>query len=76
MCNFLDDTLELQDSIATFPTNKQPVIDTVLKNMLVSLRSTIHSDMLQLVQQFKTEVNEVSKRVTHRKQNGGVHNNF
>lgn len=33
-----DDTREVPDSIDSFPTNGQPVIDTMLNEMLVSLR--------------------------------------
>lgn len=61
----LDDTLEFQETIAAFPTNNQPVMDSTLKDMLVSLRSAIHTDMLQLMKQCKSEVAEVSDRVTH-----------
>lgn len=61
----LDDTRELQDSITDFPTSNQPVMDTTLKDMLVSLRSTLHSDILAITHQFKSEVKAVSNRVTH-----------
>lgn len=44
----LNDTRELQDSILEFPTKNQPVIDTTLKDMLVSLHSTIHVGMYPL----------------------------
>lgn len=64
-CSGLDDILEFQDNIAAFPTNNQPVMDSTLKDMLVSLRSAIHTDMLQLMKQCKSEVNEVRNRVTH-----------
>lgn len=45
MAGSLDDTSELQDSISEFPTANQPVLDTTLKDMLVSLRSTLHADI-------------------------------
>lgn len=61
----LDDTKELQDSISEFRTANQPVIDTTLNDMLVSLRSTLHTDILAPAQQFKSEVSEVNKRVSH-----------
>lgn len=41
-----DDTRELPDRIEKFPTTNQPVIDTVLKDMLLSLRSTLQADMM------------------------------
>lgn len=61
----LDDTRELQDSINDFPTLNQPLMDTTLKDMLVSLRTTLHAVMLAITQQFKSEVTAVSNRVTH-----------
>ncbi|XP_077341238.1 uncharacterized protein LOC143986704 [Lithobates pipiens] len=61
----MDDTRELQDSITDFPTLNQPVMDTTLKDMLVSLRSTLHADIMAITQQFKTEVHAVTDRVSH-----------
>lgn len=58
-------TRKLQDSILEFPTKNQPVMNTVLKDMLASLRSTIHADIISLAHQFKSEVAEVSQSVTH-----------
>lgn len=52
-CNALDDTLEFPYAIAAFPTNNQPVMGSTLKEMLVSLRSAFHTDMLQLMKQCK-----------------------
>lgn len=40
-------------------------MDSTLKDMLMFLRSAIHTDMLQLMKQCKSEVSEVSDRVTH-----------
>lgn len=61
----LDDTRELQDSITDFPTLNQPVMDTTLKDMLVSLRSSLHADIMSITQQFKSEVSAVANRVSH-----------
>lgn len=58
-------TRELQDSIMEFPTNNQSVLNTTLKIMLVSLRSTIHSDKLSWAQQFMADITDVRDRVTH-----------
>lgn len=46
----LEDTRDLQDYIMDFSTNNQQVLNITLKDMLVSLRSTIHSDILSLAQ--------------------------
>lgn len=51
-----DDTRELPDSIDLFPTNNQPVLDTVLKEMLVSLRSSLHSDIISCVHKFSMDL--------------------
>lgn len=60
-----DDTREMPDSIDQFPTNNQPVLDIVLKEMLVSLRSSLHSDMISCVHKFDTELQSVTSRVSH-----------
>lgn len=61
----LNDTRELQYPILEFPTKKQPLMDTILKDMLVSLRSTIHADIMSLTSHFKPEFKEVNGRVTY-----------
>lgn len=61
----LEDTRELQDSILEFPTTGKTVLDTTLKDMLVSLRSTSHADIISLTQQFKSKVVEMSNRFKH-----------
>ena len=60
-----DDTRELPDSIDLFPTNNKPVLDTVLKEMLVSLRSSLHSDMVSCVHKFSSDLRHVADRVSH-----------
>lgn len=55
----LEDTRKLQDFILEYPTQNQPVMNTTLKDMLVSLRTTIHTDIMSLAQQCKSEVAEV-----------------
>lgn len=60
-----DDTRELPESINTFPTTNQPVLDTVLKDMLVSLRSTIQADMMNCMHRFSGELSAVEARIEH-----------
>lgn len=60
-----DDNRELPDSITTFSTSNQPVSDTTLKDMFISLRSTIHSDMITCMQKLNTELNAMGDRVDH-----------
>lgn len=44
--------LEISLVIEEFPTNNQPVIDTVLKDMLMSLRSSLHADMMSCMHNY------------------------
>lgn len=60
-----EDTRELPARIEKFPTTNQPVLDTVLKDMLLSLCSTIQTDMVKCMQKFHTDIQEVKARVDH-----------
>lgn len=55
----MDDTRELQDSITDFPTANMPVMDTMLKDMLVSLRSTLHANILALTRNLKVKFHQL-----------------
>lgn len=57
-----EDTRDLPDSIYLFPTTNQPVRDT---DMLVSMRSSLHADMLSCVHKFGVEQRATSSRVDH-----------
>lgn len=50
--------------IALFLTTNQPAMDTTLKDMLISLRSTLQSDM-SFMQQFKQDVTSLGDRMSH-----------
>lgn len=52
------------DPIGAFPTSGQPVSDTMLKDMLLSLRSFLHANMLSCIHQFKAEIQGLGDRVT------------
>lgn len=45
-----------QDPIAEFPTSGQPVSDTVLKDMLLSLRASLQADLMNCIAQHKLEI--------------------
>lgn len=61
-----NDTRELPDSIDFFSTSNQLVLDdTTLKDMLLSLRSSLHTDMMACVHKFGMELQSVSARVDH-----------
>lgn len=59
-----EDTRELPDRIVSFPMNDKPVMDTVLKDML-SLRSSIQTDMMSSMHKFNKEIQAVESRVEH-----------
>lgn len=51
------------DPIAAFSTVGQPVSDTILKDMLLFLRSFLHSDMLDCMKQIKQEIHSLEDRI-------------
>lgn len=53
------------DSITAFPTMGQPVIDTTLKDMLVSLRSSLQTDMLSIMQNIGHSLTLNEDRIIH-----------
>lgn len=59
------DTRELPDCIEEFPTMNQPVMDTVLKDIFLSLRSTLQADMMSCMQNFNKDIQVVESRVDH-----------
>lgn len=71
----LTSTLPLQnhrlDSIAAFPTVGQPVMDTTLKDMLLSLRSSLQADMLSLMHRFDHSIDVLEDKVTYIEANIG-----
>lgn len=60
-----DSTTELFPQIHDFPTTGQPLSDTTMKEMLVSLRGSLHRDLMQCVSQMKSEVAAVGEHVNH-----------
>lgn len=55
------------DSIATFPTLNQPVLDSTSKEMSISLKSSLYADIVYLMQRFTTEVQSIGEKVDHTK---------
>lgn len=54
-----------QDPIAAFPTSDRPVSDTVLKEMLLSLKASLHADMTAGINHCQREVQALGSRVDH-----------
>lgn len=52
------------DPFASFPTNDQPILDTTLKDMLSTLRNSMQSDMLSIMQRLHADISSVSGRVS------------
>lgn len=69
----MEDTRELPEIIYTFPTANQPISESTLKDMLVSLCNSLHADMMKCMRSFKTKVNELGERVDHVEQKMGEH---
>lgn len=46
-------------------TSDKSVSDTTLKDMLISLRTSFHADMMQYISNFKAEVGEMGGRLDH-----------
>lgn len=53
------------DPIAAFPTSNSPISDTVLKEMLLSLRSSLQSDMVADINKCTKEFQAPRLRVDH-----------
>lgn len=51
------------DPIKEFPTADRPVSDTLLKDMLLSLRSSLHTDMVRGINECQREVKAIGHRV-------------
>lgn len=58
-----EDTKDLSDTIDEFPTANQPVMDTVLKDMFMSLRSSLQSDQASYMNKFNNDLQAVKNRV-------------
>lgn len=72
MCHdSIEDTRELTESINNFPITNQPISDAKLKDMLVSLRNTLHADMLECMRSFKYNIGELGGRIDHVEENMG-----
>lgn len=51
--------------IAAFPTSNQPVLETTMKEMLISLQSSLHNDISSMFTKFSTEMQSMGKRIYH-----------
>lgn len=68
----MEDTRELVDPINEFPTANKPILTTTLKDILVSLSSSLQADMMQCMSNIKAEVGELGGRIDHIEQKMGA----
>lgn len=54
---------ELQSPIASFPTSNQPVLYIHLKEMLLTLHRSLHTDFTNLTHKFSAELSTMGDRV-------------
>lgn len=57
--------LNLQSSIAALPTSGQPVLDTTMKDMLLSLQSSLMVNFSTLIHKFTSEIQGMGERVQY-----------
>lgn len=55
----------LQNSMENFPASNHPVSVSDLKEMLISLRDSIHLDMVNMVANMNASMNDLQQRVVH-----------
>lgn len=53
------------EPIASFPTADQPVSDTMLKGMLLSLHLSLQADMMSGLHKYVADIQELGERVSH-----------
>lgn len=49
--------------IAVFPTSNQPVLDTTMKDMLISLQSSLRNDISTMFNKFSSQMHYMGQRV-------------
>lgn len=54
-----------EDPLNSFPTSGQPILDTAVKEMLLSLRGSLQHDMAVFMKQTQRELDYVGERVDH-----------
>lgn len=55
----------LHSSMASFPTSGQPVIDTTLKDMLMSLQTSLMTDLSSMFRKISTDMQHMGNRVSN-----------
>lgn len=55
----------LHSSMASFPTSGQPVMDTTLKDMLLSLQSSLMNDLSSMFHRVTSDIHKLDDRMTN-----------
>lgn len=56
----------LHNSKADFPTTNQPVLDTTLRDILMTAQSSICSEIINMMQHFSSDMSHMGERVSNR----------
>lgn len=64
-----DSTKEFIEQMHDFPTLDQPLTDTMMKDMLITLRGSLHRDLMECTTQLKAEVAAIGDSLSCRGQN-------
>lgn len=59
------------DPIAAFPTSGQSIYDSVMKDMLLSLRASLQADIVSGINQYQKDVQAIGERIGHIKNTMG-----
>lgn len=54
----------IDNSIAAYPTTNQPVLDTTLRDMLLTLQTSIHFNISKMMHHITSEMTCMGERVT------------
>lgn len=57
--------LNLPSTIANYPTSGQPVLDTTMKDMLLSLQASLMLNISAMINNFASEMQGMGERVQH-----------
>lgn len=70
----MEESSSYGQQLDAFPTSGQPILDTTMKEMLLTLRGALQQDMSAFMHTTKTELSAFSSRVNYvEKKNGGIH---
>lgn len=60
-----DSIREFIEQMHDFPTLDQPLTDTMMRDMLVTLRGSLHRDLMECTSKLKAEVIAIGESLSH-----------